>query len=81
MGFPRLGDGIRNRMAQLGIDSVHRYLTQDLWPWVNKLFRADNSLILPRIYNADADNDSIYYSLDSNKPVYKDDVGVVHNLY
>ena len=36
---------------------------------------------LVHLPNADAPNDSVYYSTDANKVVYKDGGGAVNNLY
>jgi hypothetical protein len=44
-------------------------------------FRADGSWIPPSLSDAAAHTDSVYYSSTSNKIVYKDTSGVVHQFY
>ena len=44
-------------------------------------FRADGSWIPPQIADASAVSDSVYYSTDASKLVYKDSGGTVHTLH
>lgn len=43
--------------------------------------RADSAWQPPQIADADAVNDSVYYSTTASKLVYKNSAGVVNNLY
>lgn len=43
--------------------------------------REDNSIEPVSLADADAVNNSIYYSTDQSKLVYKDSAGVVNDLY
>jgi hypothetical protein len=45
------------------------------------LIRNDGSLEMPSIADADAVNNSIYFSTTQSKLVYKDSGGVVNDLY
>lgn len=61
---------------------------QDLREWCRKITVSVNAVIQNRYFlkpvesdNASAPNGTIYYSTDANKLVYKDNSGVVNNLY
>lgn len=60
------------RLWQLWIDSI-RLLVVGL--------RDDGSIQPASLADADAVNESIYYSTTQSKLVYKDNLGVVNNLY
>lgn len=51
----------------------------DVNGWV--LVRPDASIQPAQLADADAANDSLYFSTDANKLAYKDSGGVVNNLY
>ncbi len=66
--------------------------TQGVFPqmwqtWFSKLFyllqviRKDGSYSPATLTDANAENNSIYYSSDASKLVYKDSGGTVNNLY
>ena len=46
-----------------------------------RFIRNDGSLEMPQIADANAVNNSVYYSTDQGKMVYKDLVGTVNDLY
>ncbi len=80
MGFPKVPDGLRGIAERLGLGGLHQYLSQDLLKWVNGIFNADNSIKLQSLADTAANNNSVYYSTTAGKVVWKDSVGVVHNL-
>lgn len=56
-------------------------LARRLATTINIMLRSPVYLRPIKSYDADAPNETIYYSLDANKLVYKNDSGVVNNLY
>jgi len=66
------------------VDGSKRLTT--IWAqWFNSMLlgiiRADGSVRPVTLADADAENNSIYYSSTASKLVYKDSGGVVNNLY
>ena len=78
MGFPKIPDGLRPIAKGLGLDGLHRYLSQTLPIWVDDVFHTDNSIQLPSLTDAQALTNSVYFSTTSNKVCYKDSSGIVH---
>lgn len=81
MAIPRLSDGIRGIMEGLNLIALHRFLTQDFYSWLKTLFWPNGTLKLQKLDDADADKESLYFSNDSSKPVWKDAAGTKHDLY
>lgn len=46
-----------------------------------KIVNNTGELKLVSLSDANASNESLYFSLDSNKPAWKDSAGVVNDLY
>jgi len=62
--------------------------TPEVWiKWFSSITRAlglvrtDGSIAMASLLDADAANNSLYYSLDQSKLVYKDSTGTVNDLY
>jgi len=54
---------------------------QSFKSWVGTWSQADGSVKAISLADADAKNNSIYYSTTQTKLVYKDSAGVVHDLW
>ena len=74
--FPNLG----NVYQSSGLGAAYKWFTRDLPNYMSNLFYADNSLKPAHLSDADAPNDSMYFSTTANGMVYKDSAGAVHNL-
>lgn len=58
-----------------------RELSRRLATTINIMLRSPIYVRPIKSYDADAPNETIYYSLDASKLAYKDDTGTVNNLY
>ena len=62
-------------------------MTDDMYPrniyfdGTNLALRSDGTIGLASLADAAAPNNSLYFSTDQNKAVYKDGAGVVHDLW
>lgn len=45
MAFPKVPDNNRNRMRELGLESEHLYLSQDLLKWGNRVITINDITI------------------------------------
>lgn len=81
MGFPKPPDGIRGIMRGLGIEALHQYLSQTIYPIFSGMLDSDGTFIPKSMADANAKNNRIYFSTDAGVLVYKGSDGTVHNLY
>jgi hypothetical protein len=79
MGFPAFPN-LRDIYQNQGLLAAFQYFAQSMPQWVNSWIWPDNSFKLPSLEDTAANNNSVYYSLDAAKVVWKDGSGTVHNL-
>ena len=82
MGMPLWSNGIREILTKppLNLKMLVDWFN-DFSSWVNTWSQLDGSSKPVSLADGNANNNSVYYSTTSNKLVYKDNTGTVHNLY
>lgn len=80
MAMPQWSNGIREILTRLGLKMLTDWFN-DFNTYMTGLFNTDNSYTPPRLTDASAPNNAVYYSTTTNKLTYKDSNGTVHALW
>lgn len=82
MAMPLWSNGIREILTKppLGLKMLVDWFN-DFTAWISTWSNPDGSSRPVSLTDAEASNNSVYYSTTANKLVYKDNTGTVNNLY